>query len=116
MLTKQTPETLTAIATVKMGDVSLPLKLTYHNRKQSELAAIELQGSDAIPDAYKANPMPWMQAQVALFIIKSFDDGTDKEYPLSLDGLLDMENDYNGVLGQLVNLFHKVRAVSVEKN
>lgn len=114
MLTKKTPETFTATATVKCGDQHEPLRLTFFNRKTAELE--KCAGEMVIPDDRKGNPIPWMNAQVCLFIIKSFDDGTDKEFPLTLDGLLAMEGCYPGVLMGLVQLFHSARTVAVEKN
>lgn len=117
MLTKKTPETLKAIATVKHGGESTPLMLTFYNRTIDELTEFTKSGQMTdVPEQYKGNPIPWMNAQVCLFLIKSFDDGTDEDFPLNLEGLLSMESYYPAVLMGIVQLFHQVRGATVEKN
>ena len=117
MLTKQTPQTLKANATVKHSGESTPLVLTFYNRTIAELTEFTKSGQlTDVPEQYKDSPLPWMNAQVCLYLIKSFDDGTDEEFPLTLEGLLSMESYYPAVLMGIVQLFHQVRGATVEKN
>jgi len=116
MLTKKTPETVKGIGTVKCaGDVS-PLNLTFYNRTTDDLSSfMDTNITNAMPEGTK-NPVAWVNAQVCLYIIKSFDDGTDTDFPLTLDGMLSMEAYYPNVLMGIIQLFHTARMAAVEKN
>lgn len=117
MLTKETPETIKAVASVKHGDTKTPLVLTFHNRTITELTEF-MQNPEIIkmPEDRKVDPVGWVNAQACLYLIKSFDDDTDKVFPLTVDGLLEMNSYYPGVLMGLMQLFHQMRQVAVEKN
>lgn len=118
MLTKDTPPKLLKVnSTVKCGDIAIPLALTFNNYNTDELS--EFTKSPALskmPEGSDYNPIHFVNAQVVLFVVKSFDDGTDKDFPLTLDGLIDMEKYYPGVLMGLLQRYHEARSVSVEKN
>jgi hypothetical protein len=57
-----------------------------------------------------------MNAQLVLFVVKSFDDGTDKDFPLNYDGLMALEAHWPGMLYGILKGFHQARGANVEKN
>lgn len=117
MLTKKTPETVKAIATVKCADSEQLVALTFYNRSTKELTEfMKNPALQTVPDGLATNTVAWMNANVCIYIIKSFDDGTDSEFPLSLEGLLEMDIYYPNVLMGFIQLFHQARMAHVEKN
>ena len=121
MLTKQTPETIAARLTVKAQGVENTLQLTYHNHKPEVFKAfIDNPENLKIPDdVEKTNEklgIANINASVVLFVVKSFDDGTDSAFPLNRAGLLDLEEHWPGVLGGIVKGYHQSRGAAVEKN
>ncbi len=119
MLTKETPETIKAHLTIKGAGVEMPLVLTYYNRKPKEFKAFmdnpELM---VLPSTVKGprDAMDHVNAQAVLYIVKSFDDGTDKDFPLTYDGMLDLEEHWADVLSAIIVGFHKARGMEIEKN
>lgn len=85
------------------GGESSKLKLTYHNRKPSELEdwLKGLEGSDA----------PFMPSMV-LYIVKSM----ETDYSLSLEGVLEMEDERPGICDAIIAGFHQTRRVTLQGN
>lgn len=121
MLTKKTPETIKASLKHKAQGVENSLLLTYHNRTPEQFK--EFVGNPenlTIPtDNEKSSDVvqiAHINASLVLFLVKSFDDGTDKDFPLTRDGLIDLEQHWPGTLMALVSGYHQARSASVEKN
>jgi hypothetical protein len=100
------PSTLTVIG---QGD-SISFKITYHNRKQSEVEAVM---NAPIPDG--ADPVEAMTSNIEkciLFVVESW----DAEYELSPEGLRELEDDRPGMKVALIEGYHKARSMARAKN
>ncbi|GEM_PF-1169625 len=97
------PKTFPAELELVGGGESSKLKLTYHNRKPSELAdwLKGLEGSDA----------PFMPSMV-LYLVKAM----ETDYSLSLEGVMEMEDERPGICSAIVDGFHKTRRVTLQGN
>lgn len=118
MLTKKTPETISARLTIKAQGVENTLLLTFHNHSPEKYDAF-LKNPESLktPDGLsELDAIHHINASLVLFVVKSFDDGTDKEFPLNIDGLMDMEKHWPGVLLGIIRGYHQSRAAHVEKN
>lgn len=120
MLTKKTPETIAARLTVKAQGVENTLQLTYHNHKPEDYQAFvsnpeNLKAPDDVPPNDNI-AFAHSQAGIVLFLVKSFDDGTDQAFPLTRAGLVEMEQTWPGVLIGIVKGYHQARGAAVEKN
>lgn len=117
-LTKQTPDTIKASLKIKAQGVENTLMLTYHNHRPEKYDEfVKNRENLKVPEgATDAVGIAHINAQMVLFLVKSFDDGTDKEFPLNLDGLLDMERHWPGVLMGILRGYHQARGAAVEKN
>ena len=119
MLTKQTPDSIRATLTHKAQGVNNTLILTYHNRTPDEYEAfVGNQENLKIPEGVTSDHegIAHLNAGILLYLIKSFDDGTDKDFPLTRDGLIDLERHWPGTLVGLLKGYHQARAAAVEKN
>ena len=103
MLTRKTPDTLAAELTIT-GQLQPPIKfaITYFNRKQSEVE--EMVKSDPNPEVGVASTI--------LFVVKEW----DSEYPLSAEGIAEMEDDRPGITIAIIQGFHDARRVTKVKN
>lgn len=118
MLTKKTPETIKANLTIKAQGVENNLLLTYHNRSPDEYEAFvqnpeNLKVPEGVTDA---KGIAHINASMILFLVKSFDDGTDTDFPLTRAGLIDLESHWPGTLLGIVRGYHQSRAAAIEKN
>lgn len=118
MLTKKTPETIKSSLTIKAQGVENNLLLTYYNRSPDEYEAFvqnpeNLKVPEGVTDA---KGIAHINASMILFLVKSFDDGTEKDFPLTRDGLLELEKFWPGTLLGIVRGYHQSRAAEVEKN
>ena len=118
MLTKNTPETIAATLTVKSQGVENTLKLTYINRTYEQYDEfVKNPETFNVPEGLRDDQgIAAINVAMVLFLVKSFDDGTDKAFPLNMDGLLDLEDHWPGVLLGIVKGYHEARAAQVEKN
>lgn len=120
MLTKQTPETISASLKIKAMGKEYSLMLTYTNHKLEDFDAWRQNPENIqLPESAKSSEIEMirsMNASVALFVIKSFDDGTDEAFPLNYAGLIDMDRTWPGILNGILVGYHQARAASVEKN
>lgn len=119
MLTKKTPDTIKATLTVKAHGVENTLLLTYYNRSPDDYDAFTRNPENLkIPEGVTDDliGLAHINASLALYLVKSFDDGTDKDFPVTRDGLVDLEAHWPGILMGLVRGYHQSRAASVEKN
>lgn len=121
MLTKQTPDTIAARLTVKAQGVENTLQLTYHNHKPADYTAFienpeNLKVPDDVPKGNDRIGIAHINASIVLFIVKSFDDGTDSAFPLNREGLIELENYWPGTLMGLVKGYHQARGAAIEKN
>ena len=119
-LTKNTPEKIKASLKIKAQGVEQNLELTYKNHSQEQWDAFATNDQNfKLPTGKNANTLSAItfgNAQMVLFLVASFDDGTDKDFPLTLDGLIDLEGHWPGALIGIVRGFHLSRAAEVEKN
>lgn len=118
MLTKKTPETIKGDLTIKAQGVENNLLLTYHNRTPDEYEAfVKNPENMKFPEALRQDDaVAHVNTTLALFLVKSFDDGTDKEFPLTREGLMDLERYWPGTLYGIIRGYHKSRTAEVEKN
>ena len=97
-LKRKRPETLPATLRGKLQGEALEVKVTYHNRKLSELQEVLDTSEDA--------------TEAVLFVVKEI----DSEYPLTKEGLVEMEDDCPGMTLFIMAGFHEARAVQKAKN
>lgn len=122
MLTKKTPETIKATLTVKAQGVENSLMLTYWNRSPAELDAfVKNPENMKVPDGVDIAREPrkfigHLNAGVCLYVVKSFDDGTEDSFPLTRDGLMELEDYWPEALGGIVQGYHAARGAAVAKN
>ena len=118
MLTKNTPDTIPATLTIKAQGQQHTLKLTYHNHKPDKYDEfVKNENNLQVPEGVShAEGIAHINAQIVLFLVKSFDDGTDKEFPLNLDGMLDLERHWPGMLMGIMQGYHRSRGAAIEKN
>ncbi len=119
MLTKKTPDQIRTTLTIKAQGVENNLILTYHNHSPDDYEAfVKNPEMLKIPEGVQGENLgiAHINAGLVLFVVKSFDDGTDAEFPLNRDGLIDLERHWPGVLLGIVRGYHQARAAAVEKN
>ena len=119
MLTKKTPETIKGDLNFKAQGVEKNLLLTYHNRTTDEYEAYTTNPENlVVPDTVTTQIDTFMHVNVSLvlFIVKSFDDGTEDAFPVTRDGLVDLERTWPGTLYRIISGYHKARAATIEKN
>ena len=118
MLTKKTPDTIKASLKVKAHGVENSLLLTYYNRSPDEYKAfVENPENLKVPEGVKEHEgVDHINASLVLFVVKSFDDGTDKDFPLNHDGLIELERYWPGTLFGIIRGYHQSRAAAIEKN
>lgn len=107
MLKKKTPETIDATLTLTGQGETFKLRLTYRNMKSAEYDEVVKAAAEESPgDAVKAN------AIVALALIQSW----EAEYDLSLEGLLEANDDRPYLVLALIGGFFDARATERVKN
>src|SRR5690606_10773030 len=116
MLTKRTPDTTRTTLKIKAQGVDNTLLLTYHNRTADQYDEFvanpeNLKSPDDDPDI---PGIAHINAGIVLFLVKSFDDGTDKDFPLTRDGLVELERTWPGTLLGIVRGYHQARGAAVE--
>lgn len=119
MLTEKTPDTIKASLNVKAQGVENTLLLTYYNRTPDEYEAFLKNPENLkVPDDVTSDALgiAHVNASLVLFLVKSFDDGTDKAFPLNRDGLIKLDRVWPGTLVGIVRGFHQARGAEVEKN
>lgn len=118
MLTKETPDTVKASLKIKAQGVEKNLMLTYHNHDADEYEKfISNPENLKVPEGLsEAMGITTLNALVVLFLVKSFDDGTDQTFPLNMDGLVALERTWPGVLVGIHRGYHQSRAADVQKN
>ena len=119
MLTKKTPDEIKARLTHKAMGVENTIMLTYHNHSPEVFEAfIKNPETMKIPEGVTSETLgiAHINAAYALFVVKSFDDGTADDFPLTRDGLIDLEQHWPGTLIGIVQGYHRARGASVEKN
>lgn len=107
MLKKKTPDTIPAMLTLKAQGEEFKLSLTYRNLKQAQYdAAVEKAKADHPGDLIKSN------AALALALIVDW----GSEYDLTLEGLIEANDDRPYLIATLVGGFFEARAVERVKN
>lgn len=101
MLRRVVNETIPATLAVKGQGESWQFDLTYHNRKQSQVEAL-------MAEAGKAEKV----VDLVLFLVKEW----DADYPLTAEGVKDMEDDRPGMILAIIQGFHDARQVARAKN
>lgn len=117
-LTKKTPDTIAARLKVSASGVENLLMLTYHNHKPDDYDAFAQNPENMkVPEGLSdVDAVRSINAGFVLFLVKSFDDATAEDFPLTHEGLLQLERHYPGVLLGIVQGYHMARAAKVEKN
>lgn len=119
MLTKETPLQIKTSLTIKSMGVENTLLLTFVNRKPDDYEAFMAnQENFKYPETAttQIEIQRHMNASVALFLVQSFDDGTEQTFPLTKEGLIDLERYWPGTLLGIHKAYHQARGASVEKN
>lgn len=120
MLTKKTPDTIKAQLSIKAQGVENTLMLTYYNHAPEKYAAFvgnpENMKPPESPGMNDAVMIAHINAALALFVVKSFDDGTDEAFPLNKAGLVELEAHWPGTLLGIIRGYHQARGAEVEKN
>ncbi len=120
MLTVDTPAEIKSDLVFKGPDgAERTLKLTYVNRSPDEYDAFVNN-----PESMKAPSELTKQVDVTrhvevtfcLFVVKSFDDGTDSQFPVTYDGLWKLDRYWPNVLTGIARGYHLARNSSLEKN
>lgn len=107
MLKKKTPETIATVLRLKGQGEEFSLPVTYRNLKQKEYDALVTQAhADNAGDLIKSN------AFVALGLITEW----GSEYDLTLEGLIEANDDWPYLLVALVEGFFMARQVERVKN
>lgn len=109
MLTRKTPDTLATALTIKGQGEEVTFKVVYNNRTQDEIQDV-LDKANA--DERAATDFQFANRQAVLFVVKEL----EAEYPLTEDGIRDMERDRPGMIKNLFLGFHKAREVELAKN
>lgn len=99
MLKRQRVETIPATLTIRGQGETVKFNVTYINIKSSELVA-EVESPD------------FKVAETILKIVKDW----ECEYPLTSEGLQEMEDDRPGMLFSIIEGFHSARKVERVKN
>ena len=119
MLTKKTPAEIKATLSIVAQGVSNTLMLTYHNRTAEEYDEfVRNPESLKVPDGIEEDGLgiAHINASMVLFLVKSFDDGTDEAFPLTRAGLIELEATWPGTLLGISRGYHQSRAATVAKN
>lgn len=119
MLTKKTPDTVKAVLKIKGQGEEHTLMLTYHNHTPEKYQEfVQNPDSTTWPDSIKndVEGIAHINASIVLFVVKSFDDGTDEAFPLNRAGLMDLEAHWPRTLIGIVQGYHQARWSEVEKN
>lgn len=118
MLTKKTPETIKGNLTIKGQGVENTLLLTYYNHDPEKFQAfVKNPENMKYPEAMlRDDAVTHVNVTLVLFLVKSFDDGTDKDFPLTRDGMTDLERHWPGTLYGIIRGYHLSRQAEVEKN
>lgn len=120
MLSKNTPKHIKGDLTITGMGVEARLLLTYYNRHPDEFAEfVKNEENLKVPELYAGNEnkaFAFINAQICLFLVASFDDGTDADFPLTVEGLMALDEYWQNGLNSIIRGYHKARAVDVEKN
>ena len=114
MLTKQRKGTIATLLTIKGQGEEATFKVTYHNRRQSEVQAKldEALAAMSKPDDQISDDDRNGLANVVLFMVESW----ETEYEVSLVGIKEMEDDRPGLIAGILAGFHDARKVEKVKN
>lgn len=104
MLRRERAATIPATLTVNGQGGSVTFNITYHNRKQSEVAEKTLA-------ATKNNEEGGITA-LLLFLVESW----ECDYALTNEGVREMEDDWPGLILAIVQGFHDARQMTRAKN
>ena len=118
-LTKNTPETIAVELKHTAMGVENTIMLTYFNRSVEEYDAFANNTENyKIPKdvVNEVDGFAHLNATIVLFLVKSFDDATAADFPLTYEGLLDLERTWPGTLIGIVKGYHQSRGAAVEKN
>lgn len=109
MLTRKTPDTLaTELKIVGQGETAT-FDVVYHNRKQDDVTAVmeKARAEDAAKDDAQ-----YPTRKALLYVLKSM----DSEYPMTDEGIREMESDRPGMIAAMFYGFHQARGVALTKN
>lgn len=120
MLTKKTPDSIKGELVLSAMGERNTLLLTYRNHHPDKFSEfVKNEANLKVPEQYKGDDgksINFINAQLCMFLVQSFDDGTDKEFPLNIDGLMSLEETWPGTLNCIIRGYHMARAANLEKN
>jgi hypothetical protein len=101
MLKRKTAETIPTKITVRGQNETIKFNVTFHNRTQEEVKR-NFEGTQESENV----------ADTVLFMVKEW----DSEYPLTEEGVKEVENERPGILYAIVEAFYMARKYAREKN
>lgn len=108
MLKRIRPDAIkTTLAVTGQGE-TFKFDVTYYNRKQSEVVEAVAKAQQAAIEEQRSETV----ADTILYLVKDW----DSEYPLTKEGVMEMEDDRPGLLMAIITGFHRARQVEVAKN
>jgi len=109
MLTRKTPTALATALTIKGQGTEETFNVTYKVRSQEE---IDKAFADAALQPEAKDDPGYANRQSVLFIVESM----EAEYPLTDEGIKELEADRPGMIEVLFYGYHKARRVELVKN
>lgn len=97
------PKTLPAKLELIGGGEKTTLSLTFHNRKPSEITAHE--------QLTRQTEKPFL-AEMLFYLIKDW----ETDYSLSIEGIVDLEDERPGICEAILKGFWEVRKVTLQGN
>lgn len=102
------PETLAATLAIKSQGETVNLNVTYFNRKLSEVqAAIEEAQRSSLESGKNT-----VVAETILSVVKEW----ETDYPLTAEGLAELEDERPGLIMAVLMGFHQARGAELVKN
>lgn len=97
------PKSFPAVLEITSAGESFKFPLRYHNRKASEL--------DAKESEVRESNQPYLAA-MAFFLVESW----ETDYPLSIDGMAELEDERPGMSSAIISGFHQTRLAKLAGN
>lgn len=106
MITRKSPSTIPARLKIDIHGVTNVLELDYKFMRTSEFEELLRKHGES------AKPVGEMTAAIVLDVVEKW----DSEYPLTMAGLLEWEDETPGIMGVVISGFHTARSASRAKN
>lgn len=110
-LTRKNPEVIQANLKLQRGQETESMKVDYAYMKTSEFNALLEEIGNRVSGA--GGTLMDSLIQIVLGVVKAF---PDEEYPLTEEGLRELQDERPGMLEILIGGFHEARGVQRAKN